>query len=150
MNAGGACAGPDEAGAGLLVCVWYKVASADAARAIAGVREFQRTLPGGVAATGAQVLLRCALPTAGLPAAGRNAPSPPADHASSDLRPSAPPDPESTLMETYRLRLPAPAGSPAAEAATHAFLRALEAAAAPLAPMVRGGRHVELFAPCAS
>jgi hypothetical protein len=50
-------------------------------------------------------------------------------------------------METYRLLLPVAAGSDAV-AVVRAFLAALEAAADPLAGLLRGARHVELFAPC--
>jgi hypothetical protein len=52
-------------------------------------------------------------------------------------------------METYGLDLPALAG-PEADAAVRAFLDMLEAASLPLASLVRGARHVELFCPCAS
>ena len=51
-------------------------------------------------------------------------------------------------METYRLSLPTP-GAPA-DAALRAFLATLEKASQPHADRLRGARHVELFAPCAS
>jgi hypothetical protein len=50
-------------------------------------------------------------------------------------------------METYRLPLPAAAGAEA-DAVVRAFLDTLEAASVPLASLLRGARHVELFAPC--
>jgi hypothetical protein len=129
----------------LLVCVYYRVANADSQRVISGVREFQRTLGPGGGANSAQVLLRCDLPspasTASLPDA--RAPSPhPAEP------PAVDPGADATVMETYRLSLP-PAG-PDADAALRAFLAALETAAQPHARLLRGARHVELFAPCAS
>ena len=131
--------------AGPLVCVYYRVARADAPRVISEVREFQRTLgpAGGVNST--EVLLRFDLPSpasiASLPDA--RAPSlPPAEPPVADAGADA------TVMETYRLSLPLP--SPEADAALRAFLARLETASLPHASLVRGARHVELFAPCAS
>ena len=51
-------------------------------------------------------------------------------------------------METYRLPLPAARG-PEADGVVRAFLALLESASAPHAGLLRGARHVELFAPCA-
>jgi hypothetical protein len=134
----------------LLVCVYYRVAAGDSARVIADVREFQRTLRGSSGAADAQVLLRCDLPPRIPPAplpddrpASRHSSEPP---AGVDL----PVDPaaDATVMETYRLALPA-AGGADADAAVRHFLATLESAALPLAGLLRGARHVELFAPCA-
>jgi hypothetical protein len=129
-----------------LVCVYYRVAADDSQRVISAVREFQRTLRPGGGASDAQVLLRCDLPSP-LPSA-----PPPDDRPAS--RPTPPPpsgavDPvaEATVMETYRLA-PAAADGPDADALLPAFLAALESAALPLAGLLRGARHVELFAPC--
>ncbi|MET0382758.1 MAG: DUF4936 family protein [Burkholderiaceae bacterium] len=122
-------------GRSLLVCVYYRIAAGDTAAAIRAVREFQRTLPSGMVADDAQVLLRCELPPV-VP----DSPDGPADAAAA----------EHTLMETYRLTLPAPAGSAAANAAVRTLLAALDAAAGPLLALRLGARHVELFAPCAS
>jgi len=55
---------------------------------------------------------------------------------------------EATVMETYRLPPPA-ATAPDVDATVRAFLATLESAALPLAGLLRGARHVELFAPCA-
>jgi hypothetical protein len=129
----------------MLVCVYYRVADADAPRVISGVREFQRTLPADGGANSAEVLLRCDLPspasTASLPDARA-----PSLHLA---EPSAvDPGADATVMETYRLSLPAAAAE--ADAALRAFLDMLETAALPRAGLLRGARHVELFAPCAS
>ena len=129
----------------MLVCVYYRVAAGDAPRVIPEVREFQRTLRPASVADGAQVLLRCDLPLQDSPPAQPDVrapavPSPP------DL---ADPGADATVMETYRLPLPAPAG-PDADAVVRGFLATLETAAQPVARFVRGARHVELFAPCAS
>jgi len=136
-------------GAELLVCVYYSVARADAPRVIQAVREFQRTLPAGVGACRAQVLLRCDLPSA--------APSPDAPTTPSTSKPAPAAssraggrDADATVMETYQLALPAPAGHPVADRAARAFLDQLGAAASVLAGLLRSDRHVELFAPCAS
>ena len=132
--------------AGPLVCVYYRVARADASRVISEVREFQRTLgpAGGVNST--EVLLRFDLPS---PASIASLP----DARAPSLHPAEPPvaDPgaDATVMETYRLPLPAAAG-PDADAVVRSFLAALETAAQPVARFLRGDRHVELFAPCAS
>ena len=133
----------------MLVCVYYRVAAGDSQRVISSVREFQRTLRPGSAVIEAEVLLRCDLPSQASsvplpddrpaspvtfePPAGRDAPV--------DLAVDA------TVMETYRLPLPAAAG-PEADAVVRAFLATLETASAPLASLLRGTRHVELFAPC--
>lgn len=126
----------------MVVCVYYRVAAGDAPRVISTVREFQRTLRAGDGALEAEVLLRCDLPTA--PAAS--------DDLSPPVSTPAPPPPgaDATVMETYRFALPAPAGTAAAAAGLRGFLGALEAAASPLAGLLRGARHVELFCPCAS
>jgi hypothetical protein len=114
------------------------------------VREFQRTLRQDSGANEAEVLLRCDLPSPISPA------SLPDDRTAS-LRTIEPPagidvpvDPavDATVMETYRLPLPAARG-PEADAVVRAFLAMLESASAPHASLLRGARHVELFAPCA-
>jgi hypothetical protein len=134
----------------MLVCVYYRVAADDSRRVISTVREFQRTLQHGGGAGEVEVLLRCDLPSAVSPAA-------PPDARPPTVRPPDPPsgadarvDPgaEATVMETYRLDLPATAGADA-DAVVRAFLDTLEAAASPLASLVRGARHIELFSPCA-
>lgn len=144
-------ADPARPAPALLACVYYKVAAADLETAISMVREFQRTLPGLADAAGAQVLLRCALPRDDASSTRSTASEPPTEHASPAATPSGAAvaqDVEHTLMETYTLPLPAdPAAAPAAIAA---FLAALDRAAAPLAAVVRGERHTELFRPCAS
>jgi hypothetical protein len=131
--------------AGLMVCVYYRVANADAARVISDVREFQRTLRQATGVNSTEVLLRCDLPS---PASIASLP----DARAPSLHPAEPPvaDPgaDATVMETYRLSLPL--AGPDAEAALRAFLARLEAAARPHASLLRGARHVELFAPCAS
>jgi hypothetical protein len=128
----------------LLVCVYYRVAAADAARVISGVREFQRTLGPAGGVNGAEVLLRCDLPS---PAS--IAPLP--DARAPSLHPAEPPvadrGADATVMETYRLSLPV-AGAQA-DAALRAFLARLETASQPHAGLLRGARHVELFVPCA-
>ena len=115
----------------VLVCVYYRVAHADAARANAVVREFQRGLRARTPALRAETLLRSELPTADPP-----------QHAD---RPA-----EATLMETYRLPVPDAPGSAAADAAIRRFLHTLEVAAQGLEGLLRGSRHVELFEPCVS
>jgi len=129
----------------MLVCVYYRVAAGDRERVISGVREFQRTLRPSGHVEDAEVLLRCAQPSSVTPG------TPPDDRTDSshDLEPAAGADAavESTVMETYRLALP-PAGGDQ-EARVRAFLTTLEAASAPHASLLRGARHVELFAPCA-
>jgi hypothetical protein len=131
-------------GGGPLVCVYFRVAAADLDRAIQAVREFQRTLAAVDGAVAAQVLLRCAQPRDGTsparPAVARQATAD-ASPAASSSGAGVDPDAEHTLMETYTL-------APGADAP--AFLAALEAAAAAIAGLVRGARHVELFSPCAS
>ena len=136
--------------ASMLVCVYYRVAACDSQRVISAVREFQRTLRQGSGANEAQVLLRCALPSPVSPAslpddrpASLHIEPPPGLDAPVD------PDADATVMETYRLALP-PAGDPRADAVVRAFLATLESASMPHASLLRGARHVELFAPCAS
>jgi hypothetical protein len=133
----------------LLVCVYYRVAACDSQRVISGVREFQRTLRQSVGANEGEVLLRCDLPPEASLASLPHARTP-------SVRPLDPPpglgarvDPgaDATVMETYRLDLPATAGADA-DAVVRAFLDTLEAASLPLASLLRGARHVELFAPC--
>ena len=134
----------------MLVCIYYRVAACDSQRVISGVREFQRTLRQSNGVNEAEVLLRCALPSPISPAslpdarpASLHEPEPPAGV-------DAPVDPaaDATVMETYRLSLPAAAG-PEADAVVRAFLATLESAFVPHASLLRGARHVELFAPCA-
>ena len=134
----------------MLVCVYYRVAAGDSQRVISRVREFQRTLRQGSGANEAQVLLRCDLPS-------QASPAPLPDERPASLRTFDPPagldapvDPaaDATVMETYRLPLPAAAG-PDADAVVRAFLDMLETASVPHARLLRGTRHVELFAPCA-
>lgn len=129
----------------LLVCVYYRVARADAARVISGVREFHRTLRPATGVNSAEVLLRCDLPS---PASIASLP----DARAPSLHPNEPsavdPGADATVMETYRLSLPV-AGADA-DAALRAFLALLETATPSHASLLRGARHVELFAPCAS
>ena len=133
----------------LLACVYYRVGAGDVQRVISEVREFQRTLrdSGGVAE--AEVLLRCDLPSvaspASLPDARTAPPNPDCPPSGADLR--VEPAVEPTVMETYRLSLPAVAG-PDADAVVRAFLDMLASASRPHARLLRGTRHVELFAPC--
>jgi len=119
---------------GALVCVYYRVAACDAPRVISAVRELQRTLRQDACVQEAEVLIRCALPCNALP-----------DQAADDPSPEPPASLEATVMETYRLP---------ASAATHAtvrsFLATLAVSAQPLAGLLHGERHVELFVPCAS
>ena len=131
----------------MLVCVYYRIAAGDSPRVIPAVREFQRTLHDGGHADEAQVLLRCDLPPPAAPATPPDARSaPPPSHAPSvDLVDAGA---DATVMETYRLRLP-PAGADADAAVRH-FLELLQTASSPLAGLLRGARHVELFRPCAS
>jgi len=133
---------------GVLVCIYYRVAACDVQRVISGVREFQRTLRSGRGVAEAEVLLRCDLPTAStaLPPHARTAPVPfPDTPADADAR--VEPGADATVMETYRLPMPAAAG-PDADAVLHSFLATLERASSPHASLLRGARHVELFAPC--
>jgi hypothetical protein len=140
----------------ILVCVYYRVAASDSQRVISKVREFQRTLRQRSGVNEVEVLLRCdlllpdspsslasssvALPDA--PTAFVPSPDPPTGRAA-----RVPPGVDATVMETYRLLLPVAAG-PDADAVVRAFLATLEAASTPLASLLRGARHVELFAPC--
>jgi hypothetical protein len=129
----------------LLVCVYYRVANADAGRVISAVREFHRTLRPGHDVNSAEVLLRCDLPSpvSITPLPDARAPSRhPTEPSAADSGADA------TVMETYRLSLPL-AGADA-DAALRAFLAMLETASQPHADRLRGARHVELFAPCAS
>ncbi len=134
----------------MLVCVYYRVAASDSGRVISGVREFQRTLRPGSGVEEAQVLLRCDLPSPVSPAslpddriASLHAPGP---AAGADAPVDAAAD--ATVMETYRLVLP-PAGGRESDSVVRALLTMLETAFAPHASLLRGARHVELFAPCA-
>ena len=139
----------------MLVCAYYRVAASDTQRVISSVREFQRTLQQRSGVNEAEVLLRCELPLPDSPASfATSAALPDASTASvPSLDPPTgrdariAPGVEATVMETYRLPLPIAAG-PDADAVVRAFLAALEAAAAPLAGLLRSARHVELFAPC--
>ena len=127
----------------LLICVYYRVAQADSARVISAVREFQRTLHSGAGINSAEVLLRCDLPSPAsiAPLPDARAPSlQPAQQSAVD------PGADATVMETYRLSLPT-AGAEA-DVALRAFLARLETASQPHAGLLRGARHVELFAPC--
>ena len=130
----------------MLVCVYYRVAAGDSQRVISAVREFQRTLPSRGGPHQAQVLLRFDLPSPAPLVA------PPDDRPESRHDPLAPgppdPDADATVMETYRLALPL-AGGPETDTVVRTFLATLEAAFAPHAGVLRGARHVELFAPCA-
>jgi len=128
----------------MLVCVYYRVADADAPRVISDVREFHRTLGPASGVDATELLLRCDLPPSQAPTA-----SPP-DARSPSRHPTEPsaagPGAEATVMETYRLSLPA--AGPEADAALREFLAVLETASQPRASLLRGARHVELFAPC--
>jgi hypothetical protein len=137
---------------GMLVCVYYRVAAGDSQRVISSVREFQRTLQQSRGVNEAEVLLRCDLPSPGSFASSASLP----DARTASVRsldpptgrdPHVAPDADATVMETYRLPLPASAGSDA-DAVVRAFLATLETASLPLAGLLRGARHVELFAPC--
>ena len=129
----------------MLVCVYYRVAAGDSQRVISRVREFQRTLHPGGGVDEAEVLLRCDLPPepslASLPDARTSSIHSPDPRTGPDAGADA------TVMETYRLCLPAAAGAEA-DAVVRAFLATLEAASVPLSSLLRGARHVELFAPC--
>jgi len=139
---------------GMLVCIYYRVAAGESQRVISSVREFQRTLQQRCGVNEAEVLLRCDLPSPGSSAPPASLP----DARTASVHSLDPPTgrdarivpgAEVTLMETYRLSLPAIAG-PDVDAALRAFLAALETAASPLAGLLRSARHVELFAPCVS
>jgi hypothetical protein len=114
----------------VLVCVYYRVAASEAQRARGLVREFQRGLAGRVPALRAETLVRFDLSAEALPG--------PADEA------------DATLMETYRLPLTDAPDSAGAQAELRRFLHTLDAASQGLSGLLRGARHVELFAPCAS
>jgi len=140
----------------ILVCVYYRVAASDSRRVISSVREFQRTLRQRSGVNEVEVLLRCdlLLPDSQSSLASSSVALPDAPTAfvpsldpptGRDARVA--PGVDATVMETYRLLLPAAAG-PDADAVFRAFLATLEAAATPLASLLRGARHVELFAPC--
>jgi len=128
----------------MLVCVYYRVGMGDSQRVISGVREFQRTLGPASGVNSAEVLLRCDLPS---PASLAS----PTDARSASPRLAPPPvvddGADATVMETYRLP-PPPAGADA-DGVLRALLATLETASLPHAPLLRGARHVELFAPCA-
>lgn len=137
----------------MLVCVYYRVSADDSQRVISNVREFQRILRQGGGAIEVEVLLRCDLPsTASLAALPDALPLPaPSLDPPNGLDAHVVAGAEVTVMETYRLASPAVAGTNVdADAAVRTFLATLEAAAVPLAGLLRGARHVELFAPCAS
>jgi len=133
----------------MLVCVYYRVAAGDSRRVISGVREFQRTLRTGGGAIEAEVLLRCDLPSqaSSAPLPDDRPASPVTFEPPAGRDASVDPAADATVMETYRLPLPAAAG-PEAGAVVRAFLDSLQAASAPHASLLRGTRHVELFAPC--
>jgi len=136
---------PATAAAELLVCVYYRVDRADVPFAIARVRDIQRTLAAGFEGLQAQVLVRCEVRAGDSPAAFSDPGASSAPAAAAD----------DTLMETYRLPLAAhparPLPGPAIDAPQAArLLQALGAASVPLAPLLRGARHVEVFMPCAS
>jgi len=127
--------------------VYYRVGMADAPLAIDRVRDIQRTLRGRFAVMEAEVLVRCAV------SGGEPQVAAPTDTAAASNAPDALVAADATLMETYRLPLPARAdriGGPLADPGAARFLQALETAAAPLAPLLRGARHVEVFTTCAS
>jgi hypothetical protein len=130
----------------LVVCVYYRVDRGDVERAIARVRDIQRTLAGRFEGLQAQVLVRCEVRAGPVPEALRDAGAAP-------MAPAAAAD--DTLMETYHLPLPADRAPRASAAVIDApaaalLLQALEDATRPLAPLLRGARHVEVFMPCAS
>jgi hypothetical protein len=136
---------PATVAAELLVCVYYRVDRGDVPLAIARVRDIQRTLAAGFDGLQAQVLLRWEV---------RAGPSPAATSGSGATSAPAAAD-DDTLMETYRLPFAAHAARPSPGTAIDApeaarLLHALAAASAPLAPLLRGARHVEVFLPCAS
>jgi hypothetical protein len=129
----------------LLVCVYYRVGRGQVDAAIARVRDIQRTLAAGFEGLQAQVLVRCELRADPSSAAPRAPGASPARAAAAD----------DTLMETYRLPLPADAARASRGGAIDApeaerLLQALDAAASSLAPLLAGARHVEVFLPCAS
>jgi len=129
---------------GMLICIYYRVGMGDSQRVISAVREFQRTLPEASGVNSAEVLLRCDLPSLASLASLTDA-------RSASLHPAPPPavddGADATVMETYRLS-PPPAGVDAGDV-LRALLATLETASLPHAPLLRGARHVELFAPCA-
>ncbi len=133
----------------MLVCVYYRVAAGDSERVISAVREFQRTLARRDGVKEVEVLLRCDLPSQESPATPPDArtASVPALDPPTDLDARVDRGADATVMETYRLALPAAAGAEAEDVA-RAFLDTLQAASVPLASLLRGIRHVELFAPC--
>ena len=130
----------------MLVCVYYRVAACDSQRVISGVREFQRTLRQASGVNEAEVLLRCALPSPVSPASLPD--DRPASLHTNEPPPGIDPAADATVMETYRLALPSTDGAQT-DAVVRAFLATLESAFAPHASLLRGARHVELFAPCA-
>ena len=133
----------------MLVCVYYRVAACDSQRVISSVREFQRTLRPSSGAIEAEVLLRCDLPSqaSSVPLPDDRPASPVTFEPPAGRDALVDPAADATVMETYRLPLPAPAG-PEADAVVRAFLEVLETASVPHARLLRGTRHVELFAPC--
>ena len=145
---------PDEtvtnSASAALICVYYRVGVCDFRRVISAVREFQRTLRQSDGTNEAEVLLRCDLPSPISPASLPDDRTASLHSNESPAGADAPVDPAAdvTVMETYRLPLPAARGLEA-DAVVRAFLATLEAASAPHASLLRGARHVELFAPCA-
>jgi len=132
-----------------LVCVYYRVARADSAHAMRAVREFQRTLRDRFGDLEPQVLLRCELPPAD--PSPHVPPFPSSPDPTSAVPAHVEPGMEDTLMETYRLARPDAGDDAVEQAALRAFLDALDAhATQSLSSVLRGTRHVELFAPCAS
>lgn len=114
------------------------------------MREFQRTLQDSERVNEAEVLLRCDLPpdvSSASPPDARTPSARPLDPPAS-LDAHVDPGADATVMETYRLELPAPVGTEA-DGVVRAFLDTLEAASLPLASLLRGARHVELFSLCA-
>lgn len=122
-----------DPGPSLLVCVYYRVTPSDQRVAIARAREFQRTLLERHPGLAMEVLVRSDPCPAALAAAVASG-----SEAAADV----------TLMETYRLTsLPFdPGPQPTAVAV---LLADIDSAASPLAPLLRGPRHVEVFSPCA-
>jgi hypothetical protein len=117
----------------VMVCVYYRVAAPELAAVIATVRDIQRGITRDDPGVAAELLLRSDHFLPGDPA-------PPTAPAAAPPNKTADP----TLMETYRL------DARTTEPRLDAFLARLAALAQPLAPRLRGDRHVEVFRPCAS
>lgn len=122
-----------------LVCVYYKVDRPALDAHIAAVRELQRALAREAPGLAAELLLRSEHSEVTRPST-----SPSSDGTSARQAALSFPIPDPTLMETYRL------AAPVDEASLAAFLARLDGLARPLAPRVRGDRHVEVFRPCVS